>query len=76
MTHFDRVDTGKGYTKMHYFGVRKGTLFSDFSGEFRVLVSTITGSGRVLAPGTDAVLEMVRKLLVTRRTLLCRGFRC
>ena len=34
--------------------------FSDFSGEFHVLVPTATGSERVLSPGTDVVLEVVR----------------
>ena len=37
-----------------------GTLFYDFSREFRVLVSTATGNERVLSPGTDMVLEVVR----------------
>ena len=37
------------------------TPFSDFSREFRVLVSTATaGSERVLSPGTDVVLKVVR----------------
>ena len=60
VTHFDRVDTGEGYTKLHTFGVCNGTPFSDLSREFRVLVSAVTGSGRVLSPGTDVVLEVVR----------------
>ena len=60
VTHFDRVDTGEGYTKLHTFGVCNGTPFSDFSREFRVLVSAVTGSERVLFPGTDVVLEVVR----------------
>ena len=59
-THFDWVDTGEGYTKLHTFGVCCGTLFSDFSREFRVLVSAVTGSERVLSPGTDGVLKVVR----------------
>ena len=33
---------------------------SDFSREFRMLISAVTGSGRVLSPGTDVVLEVVR----------------
>ena len=60
MTHFDRVDTGEGYTRLHSFGVCTGTPFCDFSLEFRVLVSAVTGSERTLAPGVDAVLEVVR----------------
>ena len=60
MTHFDRVDTEKGYTKLHTFGMCNGTPFSDFGREFRVLVSIATGSERVLSPGTDVVLEVVR----------------
>jgi len=57
MTHFDRVDTGEGYTRLHSFGVCTGTPFCDFSREFRVLVSAVTGSERTLAPGVDVVLE-------------------
>ena len=60
MTHFDRVDTGEGYTRLHSFGVCAGTPFCDFSREFRVLVSAVTGSERTLAPGVDVVLEIVR----------------
>ena len=59
-THFDRVDTGEGYIKLHTFGVCNGTPFCDFSREFRVPVSTATGSECVLSPGTDVVLEVVR----------------
>ena len=51
MTHFDRVDTGEGYTRLHNFGVCTGTPFCDFSREFHVLVSAVTGSERTLAPG-------------------------
>ena len=58
--HFDRVDSGAGYKKLHTFGVPKGTPFCYFSREFRVVVSTVTGTERVLAPGTDIVWEVVR----------------
>ena len=60
VTHFDRVDTGEGYTKLHTFRVCNCTPFSDFSREFHVLVTVVTGSERVLSPGTDVVLEVVR----------------
>ena len=60
MTHFDRVDTGESYTRLHSFGVCTGTPFCDFSREFRVLVSAVTGSERTLPPGVDVVLEVVR----------------
>ena len=60
MTHFDGVDTQEGYTKLHTFGMCNAMSFSDFSREFRVLVPTATGSERVLSPGTDLVLEVVR----------------
>ena len=59
-THFDRDDTGEGYTKLHNFGVFAGRLVCDFIREFRVLVSTVTGSEHVLSPGVDVVLEVVR----------------
>ena len=55
MTHFDRVDTGEGYARQHSFGVCSGTPFCDFSLEFVVLVSAVTGSERTLAPGADVV---------------------
>ena len=60
MTHFDRVDTVEGYIKLHTFGACNGTPFCEFSREFRVLVSIATGSERVLSPGTDVVLKVVR----------------
>ena len=60
MTHFDGVDTEKGYTKLYAFEMCNGTPFSDFSREFGVLVPTATGSERVLSPGTDVVWEVVR----------------
>ena len=60
MTHLDRVDTREGYTKLNTVGICDGTPFSDFRREFRVLVSTATASERVLSPGTDVGLEVVR----------------
>ena len=59
-THFDRVDTGEGYTRLHNLGVCTGTPFCDFSREFRVLVSAVTGSKHTLAPGVDVVLKVAR----------------
>ena len=59
-THFDRVDPGEGYTKLHDFGVCTGTPFCYFSREFRVLVSAVTGRERTLASSVDVVLEVVR----------------
>ena len=60
MTHFNRVDTGEGYTRPHGFGVCTVTRFCDLSREFRVLVSAVTGSELTLAPGVDVNLEVVR----------------
>ena len=57
MTHFV---TWEGYTRLHSFGVCTGMPFCDFSREFRVPVSAVTGSERTLAPGVDVVLEVVR----------------
>ena len=54
----DCVDTGEGYTRLHSFNVCTGTPFCDFSREFRVLVSVVTGSERTLAPGVDVVMEV------------------
>ena len=58
MAHFDQIDKGEGYTKLHTF--EYATPFSDFIREFSVLVSAVMGSERVLSPSTDAVLEVVR----------------
>ena len=60
MTHFDRVDTGEGYTSLHIFGVCTRTPLCGFSLEFRLLVSAVTGSDRTLAPGVEVVFEVVR----------------
>ena len=38
--HFDRVDTGEGYTKLQTFGVCNVTPFSYFSREFRVSIGS------------------------------------
>ena len=46
ITHFDRVDTGEGYTRLHSFGVCTGTPSCDFSREVRVLVTAVPGSER------------------------------
>ena len=67
MAHFDRVDTGEGYTRLHSFGVCTVTPFRDFSREVRVLVSAVTGSERTLARGVDVVLEVVRMAVLLQR---------
>ena len=58
--HFDGTDTGASYTKLHHFGAPNGTPFCDFSRAFRGVVSAATGTERVLAPGGEIFLEMVR----------------
>ena len=58
--HFDHIDTGASNTKLHSFGVSNGTPFCEFSRAFRRVVSATTGTERVLAPGVDVVLEVVR----------------
>ena len=60
VTHFDRVDTEEGHNKLHIFGVCFSKHLSDFSREFRVLVAVATVNERLLPPGTDVVLEVVR----------------
>ena len=60
MTHSDGVDTEEGYTKLHTLGMCNSTPSCGFSREFRVLVSTATGSERALFLGPDVVLEVVR----------------
>ena len=37
-----------------------GTPFSEFRQEFRVVVSAATGTERVLAPGAEIVLQVIR----------------
>ena len=64
LEHFNRVDTGEDYTKSHTFEVCNGTLSSDFSWVFRVLVLAVTGSELVSSPGTDVVLEVVRMAVI------------
>ena len=34
MTHFDRVDTGEGHTRLHIFGVCTGTPFAILAESF------------------------------------------
>ena len=34
MTHFDRVDTGEGDTRLHSFGFARGRLFPILAGSF------------------------------------------
>ena len=58
--HFDGVGTRESYTKLNTFGMCNGMPFSYFSRDFHALVPTATGSERVLSPGTDVVLEVVR----------------
>ena len=70
MTHFDRVDTGEGCTRLHIFRMCNGTPFSDLCQEFRVLVSTATGSERVLFSGTNVVLGVVRMAVNEQRRAL------
>ena len=67
VTPIDRVDTGEDYTKLRTFGVCNGTPFYYFSREFRVLVSAVTGSDRVLSLGTDVVVEVVRMAPVNKQ---------
>ena len=52
LTHFDRDDTGGGYTRRQILDCALGRLFAT-SGEFRVLVLVETGSERTLAPRRD-----------------------
>ena len=34
MTHFDRVDTGEGYTRLHNLACARGRLFAILAGSF------------------------------------------
>ena len=57
VTHFDRVDTAEGYTKLHIFGVCTGTPSSELRVELRALVSAVTESECGLSPGTGVGLQ-------------------
>ena len=75
VTHFDRVETGGCYAKLYTFGMCNGTLFYDFSREFRVLVSTATGSERVLLPPRRQFFSpgKIKRKIVTHHSGQSRG---
>ena len=60
MKNFDGVDPDDSYTELHTIVMCNGTPFSGFNREFLVFLPTTTGSERVLSPGTDVVLDVVR----------------
>ena len=62
-SHFGRTDSGAGYKKLHTFGVPSETPFCEFSREFRVVVSAVTGTEHVLEPGTEIILKVVRMVV-------------
>lgn len=45
--------------RLGQFGASNGTLFADYLRPFRLLVSSVTGSERALAPSVSMVLEIV-----------------
>lgn len=47
MTHYDRVDTEGGYTKLHTFGLCISTHFGVFGLGFRALVLKAMGNERI-----------------------------
>ena len=57
---FDVGDRQESFLRLQQFGVSNGTLFADYLRAFRLLVSSVTGSERVLAPSVSMVLEIVR----------------
>ncbi|CAB1100852.1 unnamed protein product [Ectocarpus sp. CCAP 1310/34] len=57
---FDVGDRQESFLRLQEFGVSNGTLFADYLRAFRLLVSSVTGSERVLAPSVSMVLEIVR----------------
>ena len=63
---FDQGDSQESFLRLQNFGVSDGTPFSDYLRAFRLLVSSVTGSERVLAPSVGMVLELVRQS-VTRQ---------
>ena len=58
---FDAGDAQESFLRLQQFGVSDGVGFSDYLRAFRLLVASVTGSERALAPSTSMVLEIVRQ---------------
>ena len=58
--HFDTSDSESGFLRLQKFTVPKGTFFSVYLRSFRLLVSSVAGSERTLAPSMGMILEIVR----------------
>ena len=58
--HFDHGDESAAIAKLHSFEVATKTPFADYFRAFRLLIASVTDSGRVLAPSVEAVEEVVR----------------
>jgi len=65
--HFDTSDTSDSYSRLQSFGCVDGTPFSQYLRSFKLLVSSISGSERTLAPSSGMIIEIVR-------TSVCRQF--
>ena len=58
---FDAGDAQESFSRLQQFGVSDGVGFSDYLRAFRLLVASVTGSERALAPSTSMVSEIVRQ---------------
>lgn len=57
---FDVGDRQESFLRLQQFGVASSTPFSEYLRAFRLLVSSVTGRERTLAPSGPMVLEIVR----------------
>ena len=57
---FDSGDNQESFLRLQSFGVSDGTPFSTYLRAFRLLVSSVSGTERALAPSVSMVLEIVR----------------
>ena len=58
---FDAGDAQDSFLRLQQFGMSDGVGSSDYLRAFHLLVASVTGSERALAPSTCMVLEIVRQ---------------
>ena len=59
-SHFDTTDPGEAFRRLTNFGVSNDTPFNVYLRSFRLLVSSVSGSERAMAPTASAILECIR----------------
>ena len=68
--HFDTGDSQTGFLRLQQFGVSTGTSFAVYLRAFRLLVASVSGSERTLAPSTSMILEIVRSSVMKQYPML------